>query len=88
MSEKQYNKTLNQPDFSNCNCTVTKGRKEEKGSWCVECGIKVLEVDSRKCEDCKNYKKDAHGSFCGKKLMSVIPTMNVTYKVSDGSCFE
>ena len=78
----------NKNDFIKCNCTTTEIIKGEKGSWCVSCGIKVFEVEERKCGDCKNYRKVFDGSICVKKLMSVNETMNVTYKVLDGSCFE
>lgn len=45
-------------------------------------------TEKRECKDCKRYRIDMWGSFCSKKLMSVIPQMHVTYKISEGTCFE
>ena len=71
-----------------CNHTVTKGKKGEKGSWCISCSKKIFEVDHRECQHCKHSKKLITGMICRPKLMGIIPTMNVTYEISDGTCFE
>jgi hypothetical protein len=71
-----------------CNHFATQGREGQKGSWCIECGVKIFEVDDRQCKDCKNFRTDMLGSFCSKLLMSVIPSMNVTFKIEDGTCFD
>ena len=73
---------------SGCTCTDTQGHEGEKGSWCVKCGKKVMDVESRPCKECKYHKRDIHGSSCSKLLMSVYPEMHVTYKVDEGTCFE
>ena len=70
-----------------CTHFVTQGKEGEKGSWCIKCGVKIFDVDNRPCSDCKNFRTDLHGSFCTKHLMRVIPSMNVTYKITDGTCF-
>lgn len=71
-----------------CNHTETKGRESETGSWCVKCGEKVLEVETRPCKNCLNYRKLVDGSVCRKMLMGVTPNMLVTYWVEKGTCFE
>ena len=71
-----------------CTHFATQGKEGEKGSWCIECGVKIFEVDKRPCSDCKNFRTDFRGSFCSKHLMAVIPSMNVTYKITDETCFE
>lgn len=73
-----------------CQHSMTRGKEGEKGLWCIACGEKVFEVDSRKCKDCM-HSKEQLGSvimICRKKLMGVLPEMNVTYKVIEGSCWE
>lgn len=69
-----------------CKCTVTEG--DNTGSWCVECGRKVLTVDKRECKDCIHSKKLIDGWICKKHLMSIIPNMHVTFHTEEGSCFE
>lgn len=71
-----------------CRHTVTQGREGEKGSWCVECGRKVWDVETRECQDCQHYFKTIDYTGCRKHLMAVIPTMNVTYRIEKGSCWK
>lgn len=47
-----------------CNHTVSQGRVGEKGSWCLACGEKVLEVETRECRDCYYFKGIVGGSMC------------------------
>jgi hypothetical protein len=70
-----------------CKHTITKGRDGERGSWCVSCGAKVFDVDEKQCKDCAHYRKLLDGSICKKHLMSVSPSMNVTFKIVEGSCW-
>lgn len=74
-------------NVKDCSCTITRGREGEKGSWCVSCGKKVLEVEERECQECKHFQTDLRGSICKKLLMFVIPSMHVTYKINEGTCF-
>ena len=71
-----------------CGSCRSQGKEGEKGSWCSECGHKVFEVDDRECKDCKHFFNSPGYTGCRKHLMSVIPTMNVTYEIENGSCFE
>lgn len=73
-----------------CNHMVTQGRDNEFGSWCVNCGEKILEVDWRPCRHCVHFNDKANDTppICTKKLMAVLPDMHVTYYVKDGSCWE
>lgn len=72
-----------------CKHTITKGRDNEKGSWCARCGVKVLDVDERECKDCKYFFKGAMNyTGCNKHLMAVTPSMRVTYKILNGTCWE
>jgi hypothetical protein len=72
-----------------CRHTVTRGRENEKGSWCVDCGVKVFDVDERECKDCKHFfTRPFNYSGCRKHLMAVSPDMHVTYKIEDGSCWS
>lgn len=70
-----------------CCHTVQRGRPNEKGDWCVECGVKVFDVDSRECKDCAHFKTVLAGSICKKYLMGVTPNMNVTFRITEGSCW-
>lgn len=74
--------------FVSCNHIMTKGRDGEKGNWCVDCGIKVYDVETRKCEDCKHFfSRPMNYSGCKKHLMAVTPDMYVTFKIEDGTCW-
>ena len=71
-----------------CQHTVTSGRWGEKGYWCIDCGEKVYEVDDRKCGDCAGCVPVFGGHVCKPHRMAVSPGMNVTYKISKGSCWH
>lgn len=71
-----------------CQHTTTQGRKGERGSWCMGCGVKVYDVDGRQCQDCAHSRKLWDGTICNKHLMRVTPDMNVTFKIANGSCWE
>jgi hypothetical protein len=71
-----------------CSHTVTQGRKGEKGSWCVKCGVKVYEVETRPCGDCKYCSELFRGFTCDHHRMIVSKQMFVTFKVSEGTCFN
>ena len=71
-----------------CSHTVTQGRSGEKGSWCVECGIKVYEVETRSCGDCKHCREVFRGYSCDHHHMAVSKQMLVTFRVVDGTCFN
>jgi len=87
-SDTNQAQALNKTDVSICACARTKGKEGEKGYWCVDCGKKVMDVEHRFCGDCKHFRKDFLGSICTKHSMAVIKSMNVTFKVSKGTCFE
>lgn len=72
-----------------CKHTSTQGLDGESGGWCVDCGKKIYEVETRGCGDCKHCK-DCGGNYhsCKPHLMRVTPDMRVTYKVEDGTCWE
>jgi len=88
IESKEDKSTVVKLHVSDCTCTITMGREGEKGNWCLTCGKKVLEVESRKCEGCKYCKFFTNHHICTKHHMHIHPTMHVTYKVSEGSCFE
>jgi hypothetical protein len=72
-----------------CQHTMTQGRKGERGWWCMACAVKVLDVDERQCQDCTHSRKLlVGGTICNKHMMRVVPDMNVTFKVAEGSCWE
>lgn len=71
-----------------CEHTFTRGREGQKGSWCVDCGEKIYDVDPRECGACKAFRRLWDGSICTKHLMGVVPDMHVNYRVEDGSCWE
>jgi hypothetical protein len=51
----------------------------------------ALVAETRVCGNCKNFKLDVGANVmgtCSKKLMIVISSMYVTYKIEEGSCFE
>ena len=48
-----------------------------------------LITETRPCSDCKHFTKHLMGfPTCKKKLMGVLGSMLVTYKASEGTCFE
>lgn len=70
-----------------CQHTMTQGREDERGNWCVACGVKVYEVETRECQHCAHHIGLLSGSICSKHLMRVVPDMNVTFKIAEGSCW-
>lgn len=75
-------------DMSKCEHLTTRSRAYQTGSFCDECGAKVLEEETRPCGDCKHIKEISGSHICVKNLMGVVPTMHVMYKVTLGTCFE
>ena len=74
--------------MTDCAHTWTQGRKGERGSWCCACSVKVYDVDERQCRDCTHSQKLLVGqTICNKHLMFVTPSMNVTFKIADGTCW-
>jgi len=76
--------------MENCKHLATKGKDNENGSWCIDCGLKIYDVDINECQYCKHFKKlkiDNH-TMCTKLLMAVLPDMHVTFKIVNGTCFE
>ena len=76
-----------------CKHLTTNGRSGEKALFCVDCDIKVYDVEGRSCSSCANYIKDPLGlsqsvGSCKKKLMRVTGSLKVTYEIKDGTCFE
>jgi len=71
-----------------CNHYITKGKIGEKGSWCVFCGKKILDVNKATCQYCKYSKKIFNGWVCAKFLMFIQPDLNATFKVENGTCFK
>lgn len=67
-------------------CTITQGRKGERGDWCIDCGRKVHEVETRQCQDCTHYIY-IRGGICQRHNMCVTPDMLVTFKIEEGTCF-
>lgn len=70
-----------------CRHTFTQGREGETGSWCVDCGVKVYELETRHCKDCVNYFESLGRGGCKKLLMSATPLMLVTYRLAVGTCW-
>lgn len=70
-----------------CKHTVSQGRVGEKGSWCLACGEKVLEVETRVCRDCYYFKEIVGGSVCKRHLMGVTPGLHVTFQIEKGTCW-
>lgn len=66
----------------------TTGREDQHGTWCGDCGEKIYEVETRQCAACKHVKHLHTGWICSKHLVVVVPCLYVTYKISQGSCFE
>jgi hypothetical protein len=51
--------------------------------------MKEFTNETRPCSECAHFKRPAMGlPICKKKLMSVIPSMLVTYEVEEGTCFD
>jgi len=71
-----------------CRHTTTRGRAGENGSWCVECGEKVYDVEERECQDCQSFFRTINYTGCNTHLMAVSPDMRVTYKIENGTCWK
>lgn len=82
-----------------CDHTMTSGRPGETGSYCMGCGILVMQVHDRPCGECRHFRLDMGARVlgsCGPKLMAVTSGMHVTYYVEGladnigrpGLCFE
>lgn len=81
------------PRQRHCAHTVTHGITGAKGAWCVECGLKVLEVHHRPCGECRHINAAMGGHICTFHTMAVTPGMFVTYYLVKGPgrfplCFE
>jgi len=52
--------------------------------------IPGYKVDPRECQDCKHFKDMGMMQIpiCNKLMMGVSRTMHVTFKETDGTCFE
>ena len=59
-----------------------------QNSVCMHCGTKVYAVDPRPCSGCASYSRLLSGSICRKHLMGVSADMHVTFKITEGTCFE
>jgi hypothetical protein len=70
-----------------CTHMTTQGRQGERGSWCCACGIKVYAVDERTCDGCAHAQHLIGGWICNRHLMTIVPNMHVTYRISEGSCW-
>lgn len=58
---------------------------------CVDCGVKVYDVETKPCGDCAHFSLwlgEACIGSCSSHLMTVTSGMFVTFKVKDGSCFK
>lgn len=66
----------------------TTGRPDQFGTWCGDCGEKIYEVETRQCAGCKHTKRLLDGWMCSKHYMIIVPSLHVTYKIEDGTCFE
>lgn len=71
-----------------CQHTITQGRKGERGSWCCACGVQVYDVEDRQCQDCAHSRNGFVGMTCHKHLMAITPDMNVTFNITEGTCFS
>jgi len=76
-----------QPQMVVCAHAFTKTKISEAGSWCCDCGVKVFDIEPRECQGCASHKRLPDGSICTRHLMAVAPTMHVTYRLAEGSCF-
>lgn len=79
--------------MAECVHAITQGRDGQKGSWCVACGIKVLEVHDRPCAECRHSEMNWRPPVCRHHLMVITRDMHVTYFIGrpagkGGLCFE
>ncbi|UNY40574.1 hypothetical protein KLER11_gp68 [Pararheinheimera phage vB_PsoM_KLER1-1] len=79
---------MNKINSNGCEHKSSRGREGEEGSWCIDCGIKVLEVEVRPCGECVNYRESTIGPYCDYQRMPVNKEMLVTFKLTEGTCFE
>lgn len=68
-------------------CEHTNVKWDEKGSQCIDCDEKILEVEIRECQFCTHSVHLLTGWICRQHLMSISPKMHVTYSVSFGTCW-
>lgn len=77
--------------MTDCRHIVSRGRPDAPGDWCVDCGMKVLDVETRPCGDCRHHDR-VDGTFGGRSMcrhhtMTVTPALLVCYQVAKGSCW-
>lgn len=80
-------KAVRSTDLVRCDHTITNVRPPQKGAWCVKCGVKVYDVESRECQGCRHAKKLANQWVCNKHLMRIAPDMKVMFNIEEGSCW-
>ncbi len=71
-----------------CQCMLSDHRAGDSGSYCVECGRKTMETETRECQDCKHSKKLIDGWICKYHLSSVCADMHATYDPKYGTCWK
>jgi len=75
--------------MTSCAHTATRMRTQDGGIWCVECGDKVYDFETRECQHCMNYDERVNsGAYCLTKDSFVFRTMQAVYKIQDGTCFR
>lgn len=70
-----------------CDHSRTQCRPGEPGSWCLICGVKVQDVETRPCRNCQHCHTRPGGWLCVRHMMGVTPGLQVAYKIADGSCW-
>lgn len=73
-----------------CLHTEQTSRENEKGLWCVSCGLKVYQVEERTCGECKHSSSNGMNQIrvCDTRKMLVTDGLKVTYRVSEETCWE
>lgn len=70
-----------------CRHAWTQSRAGEKGSWCMDCEIKVWDVETRPCAGCIHFKPIFGGSVCKHWGGIVSPSMLATFAIAKGTCY-
>lgn len=74
--------------MNTCEHIRHQSKDGEDGLWCIDCGVKIYDVETRECQFCTHYFNSVGYKGCKKHLMAVTPTMLVTFKVEQGTCFR
>ncbi len=72
-----------------CHHIVTVNRAGSQGFWCQKCSIPVLDIETHTCQACRHCGTlSGNDASCRRYQMRITPTMPVTFKLSEATCWD